>query len=104
MATIKQVKDVKRLENNSLGYGGNYVYLIKCHEFYKIGIANDIDARLNSLQCGNPYELELMFAMRYPNAEDIEEMLHERYGKKRVFREWFRLDADDIVFIRKIME
>lgn len=108
MATQRQKKAIKKLEvkskPNDKDWLWNYIYLIKCDEFYKIGIAWDIDSRLNSLQCGNPYELELMVAKRVKNAKTLELKLHELVKDKRVFREWFKLDDNDILKIKEIME
>jgi hypothetical protein len=36
-----------------------YVYLIKCQQFYKIGVANDVESRLAQLSTGNPFPLEV---------------------------------------------
>ena len=47
-------------QNNGCFYLGEnmqYLYIIKCNEFHKIGIANDVEARLAQLSTGNPYQL-----------------------------------------------
>jgi hypothetical protein len=102
MPTPKQRKAVERMVEKYKRYGGRYLYLIRCNEFYKIGIAYDIDNRLNSLQTGNPYELDILFAVKISGAEKVEELLHNYFKDKRIFREWFKLEQDDIKFILSI--
>ena len=34
-----------------------YLYLIRCQQFYKIGVANDVQSRLAQLSTGNPFPL-----------------------------------------------
>lgn len=71
-----------------------YIYVIRCHKYYKIGIASNIESRINSLQCGNPYRLEIVYAIKAPNARYTEEKLHEYFKENRYFREWFELPDD----------
>jgi len=78
-----------------------YLYLIKCHKYYKIGVAFDIENRLNSLQCGNPYKLDLIIAVKNPDSKELEEILHKKFEDKRVRREWFELSQKDVDFIVK---
>ncbi len=73
-----------------------YLYIIKCQEFHKIGIANDVDTRLSQLSTGNPYPLDVVSIYGFPNAETVERALHQRYSDVRVRGEWFGLDDHDI--------
>lgn len=101
----KEIRHRKRIEKlfrkSILGNSWLYLYLIKCHKYYKIGITFDIENRLNSLQCGNPYELKVIIAVKNPDAKEIEEILHKKFEHKRVMREWFELSQKDIDFIIK---
>ena len=72
-----------------------YLYLIRCKEFLKIGIANDVGSRIASLQTGNPYKLELLDAYQFDNPMPVEQSLHQRFAQLRTNGEWFTLaDAD----------
>ena len=68
-----------------------FIYLVKCHDFVKIGIANEVRLRLSSLQTGNPYLLKLVAHRRSFNAASEEASLHKRYEQYQVNGEWFRL-------------
>lgn len=72
-----------------------YLYIIKCQEFYKIGIANDIESRLAQLSTGNPYPLEVEIYYAFDNAEIVERSLHQRYKEQRQRGEWFNLSYED---------
>lgn len=102
MATPAQKEAVRSLERTFKDYKGSYVYLIKCNDKYKIGRAWDIDNRLNSLQCGNPYELELVWAARITDSVETEGLLHEHFSAKRIFREWFGLTDEDVKTVKSL--
>mgnify|MGYP001582170625 CR=1 FL=1 len=80
-----------------------YIYIIKCKEFYKIGIANNLDSRLTTLQTGNPYVLEIYFAKKHKLAIKLEKYLHNYFIEKRTNGEWFKLDDKDLEKIKKII-
>lgn len=55
----------------------------------KIGVcAQDIEARLASLQCGNPEPLRLLGSIE--GSFQAEAALHRRYEARRLRGEWFR--------------
>ena len=79
-----------------------YLYLIKCQQFYKIGIANNVETRLAQLSTGNPYPLEVEIIYAFENAEVVERAIHQRYKETRQRGEWFSLDYDALKNIHSI--
>jgi hypothetical protein len=80
----------------------NILYIITAKEFdgiYKIGITNDINSRLSSMQTGCPYNLFAFKAYETKAPATIEKMLHIFFNKKHVRGEWFRLDEKDLQYI-----
>lgn len=78
-----------------------YLYLIQCkaNQFfthYKIGIANDVQTRLATLQTGNPFELELIECYGFENAEIVERAIHQAFKKQRIRGEWFELNSHQV--------
>lgn len=69
-----------------------YLYLIKCQQFYKIGIANDVESRLAQLSTGNPFPLEVKAVYGFENSAPVEASIHQRFSKERRRGEWFELD------------
>lgn len=72
------------------------LYLIKCNEFYKIGIANDLESRLAALQTGNPYPLVVVACFQFPNAGLVEKALHQSFSDVRKLGEWFELGKSGV--------
>lgn len=104
MATRKQKLAVEEYSDIYSNHKGKFLYLIKCNEFYKIGIAYNLDNRLNSLQCGNPYEIDLVFAVKCTDALEVEKLLHINFKEKWHFREWYKLEDTDVQFIKNLVE
>lgn len=79
---------------------GDYIYVLKCESFYKIGITSHLKSRLNNIQGGNPFEVIVIIAVRKKNAKDIESFLHKKYKHNNKTREWFsfsEIELNDII-------
>lgn len=74
----------------------NYLYLIRCGEQVKIGVAANVFDRLSQLQTGNPVALELLNAFEFNNADSVERALHQCFYEKRGLGEWFLLSNADV--------
>lgn len=74
-----------------------YLYLIRCQDYHKIGIANDVESRLAQLSTGNPYPLEVVSVYGFQNAQPVEASLHQRFSASRIRGEWFRLNPNDVL-------
>lgn len=83
---------------------GEFVYVVKCGIYYKIGMTNDIRNRMNILQCGNPYEIQLVWAVRKKNAKYMEEGLHEALAQFNHRREWFILNEEFVSDLKEFVE
>ncbi len=89
-----------------------YLYLIRLTgaKYYKIGITNDLNKRLSTLQTGCPHDLSIIF---YAEADMddylgkeikyIEDFLHKNFNKQRYRGEWFKLEyhhlSDIVMFL-----
>lgn len=81
-----------------------YVYLIQCQKYHKIGIANDVENRLAQLSTGNPYPLTVVYSFGFQNAEVVEKALHQKFEKRWERGEWFSLIPPEIEEFNKICE
>ena len=82
-----------------------YVYLIgekdhKYVDFYKIGVAKDIERRRKQLQTGNPRGLYIMAYKRFSNPYYIESRIHFCLSGSHVRGEWFRLSSLQLTWIK----
>lgn len=73
-----------------------FVYLIQSGEFTKIGIAQDVRARMSNLQTGHPRPLELLGAVEVANCAKAEAELHGMFSAQRITGEWFDLSGLDV--------
>src|SRR5260370_18634783 len=75
-----------------------YVYFISAPEVgrIKVGITDDIEARLSALATGSPVRLELLgFLSAHSNtARKIEKAVHKRLSAFHWNREWFTLTPE----------
>lgn len=83
-----------------------YIYLIQCQKFFKIGIANDVQTRLAQLSTGNPFPLTVISSYGFQNAEVVEKALHQKFEGRWERGEWFSLippEIDDFNQICKML-
>ena len=70
-----------------------YVYFINDgHGHMKIGISNNPEKRLRSIQTGNPYKLSIDRVEKYSTYEDAfrrETELHNKFKDYNLHGEWF---------------
>lgn len=78
-------------DDNEQVSGSGYLYVIKCNEYFKIGIAANPRKRLQELQIANPYELELVKMINSDDPRFTESSLHGKYCEFRIRGEWFKL-------------
>lgn len=71
--------------------------------FYKIGIAKDHRSRLATHQTSIPFELKIELICYVQNMRNDEKELHQIFKEKRIRGEWFKLDKEDIIIIKKYL-
>jgi Meiotically up-regulated gene 113 len=80
--------------------GHCHVYVIADGFCHKVGIADNVDRRLATLQTGHPNKLELVRVFTLPNrhaALAVEREAHRRLDRHRVGGEWFNAERNMIV-------
>ena len=74
------------------------IYVIKCSEFYKIGITKNMGHRISNMRSNNPFEFEVILA-RMCNSKTralrIESVAHSRLSKWSQSGEWFHISNDE---------
>lgn len=73
-----------------------FVYFISDGEHTKIGIAKNLNRRLEALQVGNPKKLKIVSfvpCVTEASARKIEKYLHKSFDCCRLEGEWFKLPA-----------
>jgi hypothetical protein len=67
-----------------------HLYVVSCGELLKIGVTNDIDKRIKSLQTGNPFPIVLEYIEERYKPHKAETFLHRSFQDRCVSGEWFR--------------
>lgn len=77
-----------------------YVYFVNevsDFDYFKIGFTtNDIDERLQQLQCGNRRRLTIYKFIECDDPCKLENKLHQKYNSRKVLNEWFKITIDEI--------
>lgn len=74
------------------------IYLIQQQNtnFYKIGVSNDPQRRVNDLQTGNQETLILVKSIPVNYNFKTENALHKRYASQNLQLEWFELTKEQV--------
>lgn len=86
-----------------------YVYFIKCGEYIKIGIAQDVKNRIAILQTANFKKLEFCgsaYFNTFNEALHCEQALHKYYWNTQIRGEWFHLQSFEYYYddVRTIVD
>jgi len=73
-----------------------FVYGIQSFDLIKIGVAQDIEKRMNTMRLHNPHGIELVFWRKTYAPRRFEKRLHEILADKAVGREWFRVTLPEL--------
>ena len=84
----KQLKPRRPRDTNG------FVYIIKCNDFIKIGLAKNPQQRLSELSVCTPYNLTILRLIETPDMLSTEQALHIKFKEHHHKGEWFRLPPD----------
>lgn len=90
----KSEKSVKKIEARHV-----YIMIDEANSFYKIGRARNPKTRERTLQSEKP-TIEMLFNFHCTDAKSTEKVLHDKFKEKRVRGEWFKLDENDVNWIK----
>lgn len=96
-AKIQKIKQVRAAS------GRKSVYVLRAYDCYKIGIANSVEDRINTLQTGCPEKIEHVFSKEVNNAKLLEKTIHADFKNFRKNGEWFNLSPDQLQTISSLI-
>lgn len=93
---IDEIKTLDLVESKKSAAG--FVYCIRYgdNEVYKIGKTTNPKNRISSLKTSCPMDLKIIYMTKCIDYDLCEKELHKLFENKRVNREWFALDDNDI--------
>lgn len=73
-----------------------YLYVLRCGDYMKVGRSNFPHRRARQIAAGNPYEVELVYQaeVRDPGIALAEETAHRRLAEHHHRGEWFSCPAE----------
>jgi len=81
-----------------------YVYLLGGGDYYKIGLSNNVNRRIEEISPRLPFKTELICTIATDDMYGLEAGLHRQFAEKRANGEWFELDDEDVEYIRRLAE
>lgn len=79
------------------------VYILSdTYDNYKIGFAVDLAKRLRAYNTHLPYEPIIIKTIQSSNMRETEKFLHDKFKSKLIRNEWYKLDSDDIEYIKTL--
>lgn len=82
-----------------------FVYILQSDRgLYKIGRTVDPASRAKTFGIQLPFEVEFVLLIKSDDYSGLEARLHERFAKKRVNGEWFKLSGKDIEELKREFE
>lgn len=84
-----------------------YLYVIGLSQipnYFKIGIAKNLESRIVQIRVDNPFGAYYNFTVQIQDYVKIERELHAIFSSKNVSGEWFLLSEEDLNFIRQYTE
>ena len=75
-----------------------YVYIMRIHEYCKIGISDNPKRRERQINTSSPYKVEEGFvSCWFKDPSLIESILHRKYQRQNVHGEWFKINYESAV-------
>jgi predicted GIY-YIG superfamily endonuclease len=84
-----------------------YLYIIqmKATDYFKIGVSNNLNKRLSTLQTGNPIKLYIVrYYLIYTDANRLEKLIHNYFSEYHIHLEWFCISVDILKDIESIIK
>jgi len=81
-----------------------FVYLLRGGPYYKIGVSNDVNRRMEEITPRLPFETELVCTIATEDMYELEADLHDHFADKRTNGEWFELSGKDVEYIRSLAD
>lgn len=79
--------------------GTRHIYVARCGDAYKIGVAADPGKRIAAMSTSSARPILLLYSRLCKDAHAEEKRLHARFADRRIRGEWFNLTPDDLAEI-----
>lgn len=81
-----------------------YIYIIRCEQYHKIGIAKDPRQRAKGIQTDNPFKIHLVKSRYIVSCRMNERYIHDLLFDKNVRGEWFLLNDGEVKILESMID
>ncbi len=87
----------------------NYIYVMKCEHYMKIGMASNFENRLAAISCCTPFEVSILDTFELDDkvsASVAEKLCHDELKKANYHKklEWFHLTEESLKIVKQCVE
>lgn len=81
-----------------------HVYLFECGGRYKVGFSDNVERRAKQLD-DRPFKLNIVAVSELlDNAYGIEQAIHEKLDKYKIYGEWYELTPDKVAQLENVIK
>ena len=77
-----------------------FLYVVRCGDNFKIGHTFNFSRRLKALRHANPFGVHTVLILKLSNPSLVERRLHRLFAERHWTGEWFKLNGEDLEFLR----
>jgi len=97
---VKKEQKLKQMPEKTKKEKG-YIYLLKSKNLYKIGRAKHLKERIKTYRAENPFGIKVIFQKKVDDYIGEEIKFLEKFKDKNYKGEWFKLNQEDIQWIKQ---
>lgn len=97
----KKNREISNINHGRDNKEKGFVYILKSRNLYKIGRAQYIKSRIKTYRTENPFGIRVIFQKEVDDYIKVEASLLDTFKDKKVRGEWFKLDKEDIKWIKQ---
>lgn len=94
---LRHCVTLKRQAEKQRNHG--FIYVARCGEFLKVGIAGDVERRMSTMKVGNPYPVDLLMHWCSVHPKWEERQLHIALSDHWHQGEWFRANSESLAIL-----
>lgn len=100
----RQEAEAKALMQDGRRKTRGYVYLFECGGRYKVGFSDNVERRAKQLD-NRPFKLNIVAVSELlDNAYGIEQAIHEKLEKYKIYGEWYELTPDKVAQLENVIK
>jgi len=72
-------------------------------QYYKIGVSDDVPARIRGIQTGNPFKIKVVSIFEIHSATKVEKLIHKSMSEFKMIGEWFEINEESRAHLESLV-